>query len=157
MTTEAPTYTTTWADLHAYCEANGKLVKVRGDHPVFGDSEWLASTMGLHRYDGNGAETAMWQPEAQDVLTVPIPIPPAGRPFQAEPDDPRQVIAQSLARLAGRADIAPADWTRAGKLVRDLKAAGMLRTARERKAKACSGPWTEPTNRAVRREAKKKP
>jgi hypothetical protein len=56
------------------------------------------------------------------------------RPFQSNPTDPRQVIAQVLAERSGFTEIRRGHWADSGALVKALKAEGMLRTARERKA-----------------------
>lgn len=56
------------------------------------------------------------------------------RPFDDASTDPQHVIAQALAEYDRDTEIPPATWWRAGQAVRALKAAGMLRTARERKA-----------------------
>lgn len=56
------------------------------------------------------------------------------RPLAPDSTDPRTVAATALAVYAGSPHIAPAHWWQAGRVVASLKAAGMLRTARERKA-----------------------
>jgi len=56
------------------------------------------------------------------------------RPFVAGTTDPRQLLAQTLAQRDGWVEIRPAHWATAGALVRELKAGGHLRTARERRA-----------------------
>jgi len=56
------------------------------------------------------------------------------RPFDDDSTDPQHVIARSLAEYDRRTEIAPADWWQAGRAVKALKAAELLRTARERKA-----------------------
>jgi hypothetical protein len=58
----------------------------------------------------------------------------ASRPFQPDSTDARQVVAEVIARRDGWAEIRPGHWADAGVLVKELKAHGMLRTARERKA-----------------------
>lgn len=58
----------------------------------------------------------------------------ASRPFLPDSVDVRQVIAETVAIRNGWAEIRPGHWADAGALVKALKARGMLRTARERKA-----------------------
>ena len=56
------------------------------------------------------------------------------RPIDDGSTDPRMVIARHLAREDGWAEIRPPHWATAGRLVKDLKAAGQLVDRRVRKA-----------------------
>lgn len=56
------------------------------------------------------------------------------RPFVAGATDARQLLAQTIAKRDGWAEIRPAHWATAGVLVRTLKTAGCMRTAAERRA-----------------------
>jgi hypothetical protein len=56
------------------------------------------------------------------------------RAFQPDSDDVRQIVAEVIARRDGWAEIRSGHWADAGVVVKELKARGMIRTVRERKA-----------------------
>lgn len=56
------------------------------------------------------------------------------RPFDDASTDPQHIIARALAEYFDGTEIRPSEWWQAGRAVKALKAAGMLRTVRERKA-----------------------
>lgn len=55
------------------------------------------------------------------------------RPFDPASGDPRQVVAEVLAKRDGRTEIRPAHWWAAGAVVKALKGADMIRPKRERR------------------------
>ncbi len=58
----------------------------------------------------------------------------SSRPFVDSTDDPRQVVAEVIARRDGWVEIRPKHWADAGAIVKALKDRGMIRSKRERNA-----------------------
>lgn len=67
-----PKETMPWHELYGHLQRIGGTARVRF-RPLFADlpeMEWVASAMGLNRYDANGANTATWHPDARDIVEV---------------------------------------------------------------------------------------
>lgn len=50
----------------------------------------------------------------------------SSRPIDDTTTDPRMVVARYIARQEGWAEIRPTHWSEAGRIVKELKAAGQL-------------------------------